>query len=65
MKEHVVELDDNSIMPFGKFKGKELANVDNSYLRWFYEQNILKRNLSGFNLLLMNYINDNKEIILK
>lgn len=56
------ELTDESIMPFGMFKGKALANVENSYLRWFYEQNF-GRKVFGFNQLLMKYIEDNHQAI--
>ena len=59
-----IKLTDKSIMAFGMFKGKALANVENSYLRWFYEQNF-GRKKSGFNLLLMNYIEENKEMLIK
>lgn len=59
-----VELTDDSIMPFGMFKGKALANVEDSWLKWFYNQNQGKK-LFGFNQLLMQYIKDNKETILK
>jgi uncharacterized protein (DUF3820 family) len=27
------------IMPFGKYKGKELALIPDSYLKWFYDEN--------------------------
>jgi len=58
------ELTDESRITFGKYKGVALANVPDSYLRWFYEINIAKKNF-GFNLLLMNYIEDNKSSIYK
>lgn len=58
-------LTDQSIMTFGMFKGKALANVEDSWLRWFYEKNFLKKKHYGINKLLMNYINDNKESIFK
>lgn len=28
---------DESIMPFGKFKGMKMANIDASYLIWLFE----------------------------
>ncbi len=31
-------MDDNSIMPFGKFKGQKMANVPASYLLWCINQ---------------------------
>ena len=30
---------DNSIMPFGKYKGEKMANVPASYLVWIFENN--------------------------
>ena len=30
-------MDDNSIMPFGKYKNCKLANVPASYLIWLYD----------------------------
>ena len=30
-------MDDNSIMPFGKYKGEKMANVPSEYLIWLYE----------------------------
>ena len=30
---------DNSIMPFGKYKGEKMANVPASYLIWLFENN--------------------------
>ena len=30
---------DESIMPFGKYKGQKLANVPASYLLWLYDNN--------------------------
>jgi len=32
-------MDDNSMMPFGKYKGEKMANVPASYLIWIYENN--------------------------
>jgi len=58
------ELFDTSIMTFGMYKGLTLSNVPDSYLRWFYEQNF-GRKTNGFNKQLMNYIESNKETILK
>ena len=30
-------LDDNSPMPFGKYRGKKMIDVPASYLLWLYE----------------------------
>ncbi len=29
-------LEDNSPMPFGKYKGRQMSDVPASYLHWFY-----------------------------
>jgi uncharacterized protein (DUF3820 family) len=47
---------DESIMPFGKFKGKKLANVDASYLIWLYDNNKCFGELKS-------YIIDNLDIL--
>ena len=47
-------MDDNSLMPFGKFKGEKMANVPADYLLWYYEQEWCKGELK-------NYIKDNLE----
>jgi len=47
-----MKLTDKSIMPFGKYKGAELANVPASYLLWIYENYDLQQNLK-------DYIEDN------
>jgi len=30
-------MNDESIMPFGKYKGEKLANVPSSYLLWLFD----------------------------
>jgi uncharacterized protein (DUF3820 family) len=37
-KSTVHKLDDDSIMPFGKHKGKRLGEIPDSYFRWFLQQ---------------------------
>lgn len=32
-------MNDESIMPFGKHKGKEMINIPDDYLLWFWNQN--------------------------
>ena len=32
-------MEDNSTMPFGKYKGEKLANVPPDYLIWIFENN--------------------------
>lgn len=51
-------MDDNSVLQFGKHKGKKLANVPGSYLLWLYE--------NGNNIgELATYIKENMQAILK
>jgi len=49
-------MDDNSLMPFGKFKGHALANVPAWYLLWLLNEN-------KCNGELKQYIIDNKQIL--
>lgn len=52
------KLTDESIMPFGKYKGKALANVPAKDLIWYYE------NLSYLNgTPLETYIEENLEVL--
>lgn len=46
----------NSPMPFGKHKGKALANVPDSYLLWLYEENVAKG-------ALLTYLTENIDVI--
>lgn len=34
----MIEMTDDSLMPFGKHKGKKLGDVPASYLLWLYDQ---------------------------
>ena len=47
---------DNSIMPFGKFKGEKMANVPSEYLLWLFENNKCTPEVA-------KYIADNIEVI--
>jgi len=49
-------MNDNSIMPFGKYKGYKLANIPASYLLWLYNQGLQKGNLR-------DYIIDNLQLL--
>jgi len=49
-------MDDNSLMPIGKYKGEKMANVPPDYLLWLYENG----NIYGE---LKQYIKDNLDII--
>ena len=37
MQSEVVEITDNSIMPFGKFKGKSMVNIPAYYFLWLHD----------------------------
>lgn len=41
-------LDDNSRMPFGKYKNEKLANVPASYLLWAYDNLNLRPDLKRY-----------------
>lgn len=49
-------MDDKSIMPFGKHKGKTLENVPGYYLLYIYENNMCYGELYA-------YIKDNLDVI--
>lgn len=49
-------MDDNSLMPFGKYKGVKLANVPASYLLWIYDNLELHDDLK-------NYISENYQYL--
>ena len=48
-------MDDNDLMPFGKYKGKKIIDVPDEYLLWLYD-----RLHSG---VLLDYIYDNLDSI--
>lgn len=49
-------LSDESLMPFGQYKGKEMANVPASYLIWIYDNNKCTPEVA-------NYIEDNMDAL--
>lgn len=49
-------MNDNSVMPFGKYKGEKMANVPADYLLWLYENNKCYGEIK-------QYIKDNLEVI--
>lgn len=56
-------MDDNSIMPFGKYKGKKVIEVPDNYLIWFWGENKQVYKKEKFALMLgacelMEYIED-------
>ena len=51
-----MKLNDNSPMPWGKYKGKKMIDVPASYLMWLYDND--KANLD-----VKNYIIDNMDVL--
>ena len=47
---------DETLMPFGKHKGKKLANVPASYLLWLFDQDWIKPDMKL-------YINENMDAL--
>lgn len=59
-------LTDESIMPFGKHKGKEMANVPASYLLWIYDEWTLPNPRFGFvHQEVKAYIEKNMDVLRK
>lgn len=54
-------LTDESIMPYGKYKDKALEDVPASYLLWLEGQLKKHHGNSKFNILLLDYIEDNRD----
>lgn len=50
-------MDDSSLMPFGLYKGKKLANVPASYLLYIYE------NFKFLQEDLKKYIKENMDVL--
>lgn len=50
-------MDDNSIMPFGKYQGEKMANVPSAYLLWIYDEPFCAGELK-------EYIKQNMDVIL-
>ena len=49
-------LQDNDLMPFGKFKGKQMSDVSGRYLMWLLEQDWLKERYPSVYAYIMNNI---------
>lgn len=57
-------LTDESLMPFGKFKGIRMEDVPGSYLLWLYDEWTLPNPRFGFvNTDVKEYIEDNMDAI--
>jgi uncharacterized protein (DUF3820 family) len=49
-------MNDESLMPFGKYKGEKMANVSPDYLIWLYENGKCYGELK-------DYIKDNMDVL--
>jgi len=49
-------MNDNSLMPFGKYAGQKMANVPPEYLLWIFENNKCSAEVA-------KYIAENLEVI--
>lgn len=49
---------DESLMPFGKYKGQKMANVPAKYLLWLSDQEWIKKYPKVF-----DYIEDNADVL--
>jgi hypothetical protein len=54
-------IEDTELMPFGKYKGKEMAEVPASYLMWFRD-NVP---VSSGNKPIHDYIDENIDVLIK
>ena len=52
----IMALNDNSPMPYGKYKGKLMENVPASYLMWLYDE-------GKCNEEVRDYIKDNLDVL--
>ena len=39
-------LEDDNIMPFGKYRGRRLEDVPDSYIRWLWEEGNIKESIN-------------------
>lgn len=51
----IQKFDDNSIMPFGKYKGVAMANVPASYLLWLYDQDCRTQSTQVYEYIKEHY----------
>lgn len=54
-------LDDNSIMPFGKYKGQTLGIIPGSYFMWLGLQKWFIKSTNEWHKGMMKYIEDNAQ----
>ncbi len=57
------ELTDHSLMPFGKHRGTEMANVPGDYLMWLFEQWEEKPPNTPEQRQVLEYIERNKDTL--
>ena len=57
------EYTDESIMPFGKHKGKKLIDVPDEYLLWLYNEMIQKPEGQRYPNGLFKYLEENLDAI--
>ncbi len=51
-------IDDNSLMPYGKYKGEKMANIPSFFLIWLYDNNKCNGEVG-------QYIKDNLDVLRK
>jgi len=59
------QFNDDSVMPFGKFKGWDIGRVPANYLLWLHGKLTEKRSLSILDKELLMYINSRKGLLLR
>lgn len=57
--------DDNTIMPFGKWQGKELIDIPDDYFKWFWKENRIwynfqKETIKNNNAIIWNEYSKNR-----
>lgn len=60
-----MELTDESLMPWGKFKGEKMIDVPTWYLDWLYGEMVEKGYNSTSSRELKIYIDENRDVINK
>ena len=55
-----IEWTDKALMPFGKYRGKNLADIPPSYLLWLYEQPWIKEHHQ-----LYAYLKKNEDLLIE
>ena len=55
-------MDDNSIMPFGKYAGQKMSNIPASYFKWLWDSNAVS--MQRWNKVYW-YIKRNKDALNK